>query len=250
MSGTAVAVERARAFVADHGDALDHAVAKALVGAIRVAEALAPLPDPAAVDPATLVRGLAACADLRALDHAFARGATRRLAALQSEAGDFGGEDEAARRVRAGLLGGYLARGPFVRPAALEAIGDFLARQWSPVLVQTGDGSDLAAYAHYFANAPHDDADAILQWCGRELEKGFREQRFGAAQVAGVLGLCDAHAIPGATFEPGELVVALVTEQAPDGGFPAAGVPFDGRAAATRAGLVSLVRLDSQGATR
>ncbi len=140
------------------------------------------------------------------------------------------------------MLGGYLARSPFVRPRTLDAVGDFLARHWSPDLVQSGVWANVAGYAHYFANAPHEAADEILQWCGRELERGFRTRLFGAVETLRVLLLCDAHAIPGATLERDELVVSLLTEQEADGGFGPPDAERDARIEATRAGLVALQR--------
>ena len=69
----------------------------------------------------------------------------------------------------------------------------------------------------------HEDSDAILQWCGRELERGYRAGAFDAVRTARVLVDCDAPSLPGARLAAGELVAALLGEQAPDGGWPAAG---------------------------
>jgi hypothetical protein len=77
----------------------------------------------------------------------------------------------------------------------------------------------LVAYAHCFANTSHEEGDPILQWCGRELERGFRTRLFDAVRAARVLVLCDAGAIPGARFAAGELVAGVLAEQQADGGW-------------------------------
>ena len=91
------------------------------------------------------------------------------------------------------------------------------------------------------APAPDDASDETLQWCGRELERGFRARVFSAVDALGVLVDCDAHSLPGARFEPGELLVALLTEQAGDGSFGAAAEP-GARVEPTLRGLHALVR--------
>jgi hypothetical protein len=194
------------------------------VGAGTVAAALEALPAPESfARPAELAPPLGVCADLRALHAPFVQAAAAQLAAAQLPDGGFEGAGLPERIAISAMLGGYLARSPYVRPTTLDAVGDFLSSHWSPDLVQSGVWANIAGYAHYFANAPHEAADEILQWCGRELERGFRTQMFRAVETMRVLALCDAHAIPGATLSRDELAVALRLED-------------------TRAGLVALLR--------
>jgi hypothetical protein len=94
----------------------------------------------------------------------------------------------------------------------------------------------IAAFASCFANVDHDESDAILQWCGRELGRAFVTRAFDAVRTARVLVSCDAHGLPGAQLAREDLVIALVTEQRADGSF-ADGVP------ATLDGLVALRRM-------
>lgn len=221
MNETGSARERAYAFVLAHAEAAGRARARALMGELPAAQALAafPEPDPEA-SPAAWLPSLALCGELGALRAPRVERACAQLARAQAHDGGFeaqGGED--ARLQLTGSLGGYLARSPYARPDLLEAIGNFLAAHWSPDRVQGFQFANLAAYAHYFANTLHEAGDEILQWCGRELERGFRTGALDAAGSARVLLLCDAHALPGARLELAELRVALVAEQAPDGGF-------------------------------
>jgi hypothetical protein len=141
------------------------------------------------------------------------------VASQQGDGGLGAGEELDARLVFTGMAAGYLSKTPFARPEPLEAAGAFLASHFAPERVQGFRFESLLAYAHYFANAPHPDADAVLQWCGRELERGFRAGAFGAVRTALVFARCDAHALPGARIAPEELAAALCAEQAADGGF-------------------------------
>ena len=243
MSSGRDAASRAAEFLAREGDPVARAAGAALTGAGAVSDALELLPDAASLpDEAALVPWLGLCADLRALHAPFVEAAAMRAAGAQSADGGFDAEDRAERLALSAMLGGYLSRCPFVRPRTLQAVGDFLAAHWSPDLVQGGSWANVAGYAHYFANAPHEAADEILQWCGRELERGFRTRTFGALETLHAMLLCDAHAIPGATLERDELVVGLLTEQQPDGGFGAPDEAASERLAATRTGLVALQR--------
>jgi hypothetical protein len=94
--------------------------------------------------------------------------------------------------------------------------------RFAPERVQGLAWGPLAAYAATFANVAHESSDAILQWCGRELERGFRSGAFGAARTARVLLDCDAPSLPGARLSFAEIVEGLLREQASDGGWPAA----------------------------
>ena len=85
--------------------------------------------------------------------------------------------------------------------AALRAAGGYLAVHWSPELVQGGSWHAICGYAHFFSNVPHEISDAVLQWCGRELERAFRIGAFDAVRAARIFTLCDAHALPGAKLD-------------------------------------------------
>ena len=88
--------------------------------------------------------------------------------------------------------------------------------------MEGGRLASIAAFAHFFANGGAPDlSDEALQWCGRELERGFRTHRFESVQTFRVLFYCDAHALPGATLDAVELLDRLLDEQAADGGFAA-----------------------------
>lgn len=213
--------ERAAAFVAARGDDLARRRAAALLGRIPPTDVADALADGlAGADAAALERVLGICDDLGVLASPCVEKACARLTELQRADGGWGapddGEDALVRAT--GMLAGYLAKTRFARPATLEAAGDRLAALWSPDRVR-GAFESLAAYAHYFANADHEQSDPLLQWCGRELERGFRRGDFGALQAARVFALCHAHALPGARLTRDELLQALAAAQAPDGGF-------------------------------
>ncbi len=238
------ALERAAAFVAEHGDERARARAEALLGrgdASGVIAALDPDPD----DPAQLRAALAVCDDLRALADPRVEAWIGALVRGQSADGGFAdGAPLPARLFETGMIAGFVAKTRYARPEVLYAAGDFLASHWDPDLVREGSWNAIAAYAHFFANADHDDADAVLQWCGRELSRGFLTRAFDAVRTARVLCYCDAHGLPGAELGVRELVVALITEQAPDGSFPA----WEGEGAcdvvtSTLDGIVALRRL-------
>jgi hypothetical protein len=233
---TADAVLRAAAYVDAHGDPRARAHAAVLAGRGDIATALA-LCTPAVTETPSLRAALGAADDLRALgDPCVAEWAT---ALARDQAGD-GGFASAlapdARRFETGMIAGYLAKTRYARPQLLLAAAEFLARQWSPDLVQGGSWPAIAAYAHCFANVDHDESDAILQWCGRELGKGFVMRAFDAVRTARVFVYCDAHGLPGAQLAREDLVIALLTEQGSDGSFG------DG-VASTLDGLVALRRL-------
>jgi len=118
-----------------------------------------------------------------------------------------------------GMVAGMLGRLPIARPEGLEAAGAWLAERFSPEAVEHDGFPALCAYAHFFTNVAHDLADEALQWCGRALEKGFRSRHLEAVATLRVLLLCDAQAMPGATFDVGELLGRLLEEQAGDGGY-------------------------------
>lgn len=213
----AEAAARAAEFVAASGTPADRAALATFSGhggIDRVAEALGPPPD----DLPGYRRALRLFDDLDALAHPLVERMARDLERLQAEDGHWG-PDAAAAIFETGTLAGHLAKAPSASARLLDAAGDWLAARFSPERVQGFQWRGVASYAHIFANLPHAAADEILQWCGRELERGFRAGRFDAVHTARVLVWCGAPTLPGARFEGGELVEALLAEQAPDGGY-------------------------------
>jgi hypothetical protein len=236
VSGEGTAPERAARFVAEHGSAEQRERARGLRGEAGAA-VLARLAEPSPADLAALAHALAVCDEQRALHAPLAQRVCAALEAHQAGDGGFGDPALAlaTRLQQAGGIGAVLARSPFARPRTLAAAGAFLSAHFSPDLLQ-GSRDTIAAYAGFFANALHDAADEILQWCGRELERGFRERRFGALDTLRVLMDSDAHALPGARLDLQELWLSLLAEQARDGSFGAATEP-SARVEATLAGL-------------
>jgi hypothetical protein len=185
-------------------------------------------------------RVLALLDDLGALGGAVAEGAARFATSVQHDDGSWGDASDAT--FLTGMLAGHLAKSRFGHTASLAAAADWLAAHFSPELVQSW--RPLAACAHAFANLAHEEGDAILQWCGRELERGFRARRFDAVSVARVLVWCGSSSLPGARLDPAQLVAAIAAAEAPGGGFlAAAGAPEDAGWRRTWDALVALRRL-------
>jgi hypothetical protein len=246
VSASRKAAARAAAFVAEHGAALDRARAEALLGSASLEPVLAGLTEKKARQTLSdLERLLGVCDDLRALHAPPVERASAQLGAAQRADGAW--SDDAVDVVRAtGMLGGYLAKTRFARVETLQAAAGFLAARWSPDLVKGLQWGNIAAYAHLFANFDHERSDEILQWCGRELERGYRTGGFDAVRTARVLVTCDAHALPGARLKPPELVGVLQAEQGADGSWqPSAGATPSARVEHTLDGLVALVRFGS-----
>ena len=240
---SATAAERAQAFVEREGDALEGARAVALRNRSQNPALLERLAVQSADDLEGASRLLWLCTDASLLASPLARHLGGVLLRAQAADGAWRspGDDLDAALRRTGLLAGCLARSPFARPEMLDAAGDFLAAHWDPDRVSDGRWAELRAYACYFANAPHERGDEVLQWCGRELERGFRTRVFDAVATMRVLVDCDAHSLPGASFASGELLVALLTEQGADGSFGSA-AEAAARVASTLDGLHALVR--------
>ena len=99
--------------------------------------------------------------------------------------------------------------------------------RWSRERVQGGSYPTIAGYLAALAMLPADldVADEALQWCGRELERGFRTGTFSATAVARVFSRCDALALPGARVRADEVARALLAAQREDGSFPGEGPP-------------------------
>ena len=248
MSGAAEARARAARFAREHGDGLARARVDAQEGG-AAAGALGFLPEPA--DAASTWTVLEVAEELRALRAPAVRAASAFAATLQTADGALApGDASLDERLRlTGNIAGVLARSPFARPELLDAAGSFLAAHFAPERVQDFQWENVAAYAHFFANALHDASDEILQWCGRELERGYRARRFDAVATARVFVLCDAHGIPGAQLEREELLLSLLTEQGVDGSFGAASSPSE-RVEPTLHGLRALAFLDTAAPVR
>lgn len=252
--------DRARAlaagFVREYGDPLERLRAGALVGERPAGDAVALLESAqtgeGAFDLPRAGGGVAGtrCAlrvldELRALGDASVERACAYLASRQERDGSWcegPGAGEESRIACTGTLAGLLGKTRFARPALLDAAGSYLAARWSPERVRGPAWAVLGAYAHFFANVPHELGDEALQWCGRELERGFRSRGLDAVATARVFVDCDAHALPGARIDRAELVAALLVEQAADGGFGAAAHPA-ARVPPTLDALLALVRL-------
>jgi len=235
---------RAAAYVDVRGDALARSRAAVLVGRAAASDAVAQLA-PARSDAASLRCALEVCDDLRALGDPRAVEWAEQLGRHQAGDGGFApGLPLEARLFETGMIAGHLAKTRSARPALLLAAADFLAQHWTPERVQDGSWRAIAAYAHCFANADHDASDAILQWCGRELGRAFVTRAFDAVRTARVLVYCDAHGLPGAQLAREDLILALLTEQGADGGFPAwEGEGARDAVASTLDALVALRRL-------
>jgi hypothetical protein len=168
------------------------------------------------------------------------------LSAAQRDDGSWspvGGTDEPARIVTTAQIAGSLAKTTCARPKVLRAAGAYLAAHWGPERVQDGDPRAIAGFAQWYANTDDELSDAALQWCGRELERGFRTGAIDALDTARVFALCDAQALPGARLSADEVVLSLAAMQATDGGFGAGFDPIPRRVEATLDALAALARL-------
>ena len=168
------------------------------------------------------VDALAALSQVGQLARSSVERAASYLGEVQREDGSWGGaEDFESRLAGTGLLGGLVARTRYVRPEVLAGASAFLGKHWEPGRVEGGNHASLVGHASFFSNVKHEDSDPALQWCGRELEKGFRSRRLDACGLLGVLLRCDVSMLPGATLAPDEILEALLGEQARDGGWGA-----------------------------
>jgi hypothetical protein len=171
-----------------------------------------------------LLRTLEILDDLRCTNAAPVEHACDSLTASQQSDGSWSDRESAAedeRIVATGMIAGYLAKTPFVRQSTLASAADYLVARWSPDRVKGSAWGANAAYFHCFALVRHEQADAILQWCGRELERGFRTGVYDAVRTARVFALCKAHALPGSGLAATELVARILDEQMDDGGYAA-----------------------------
>ena len=235
---------RARDFVLAHGDALQRARAEAFFDA-KQRDVVGPrrraVSDAAAAETALAVLDALGVRRGDAVERA-----VEVLAAAQRDDGSWaraGREDDDARVVATAQIAGLLAKTPFARPALLHAASQFLAARWGPERVQSGDPAAIGGWAQWFANSDDELSDAGLQWCGRELERGFRTGAIDALATARVFALCDAQSLPGARLGADEVVLSLAAAQAPDGGFGAAFEAPSLRVELTLDALAALARL-------
>ena len=187
------AMSRAQAYVDLGGDALDRARAAGLAGTGRTGAVLERMAKQQGDDGAIAAAGARGVAgtlvalgivdDLRSLGAPFVERICFFLASAQRDDGSWLGDDGdsvEANLYVTGMLAGHLAKTRWTRPQLLTAAGDYLVQHWSPDRVKGGNWRGIAAHAHCFANIPHDSSDEVLQWCGRELERGFRSKHWGA----------------------------------------------------------------------
>jgi hypothetical protein len=244
----ATALEGALGFVKAHGDTLALGRAHVILGAEpaeglveRVANRIANGPPPPllglaeggepglaaelerGLDPELLVclEALVLLSDLESLHADCVEPIAERLLEAREADGSFGDSSLPAemRIFTTGLLAGLLGRTRVVRPELLDDAGDFLAGQWSPERVEGRAWEPLTAFGVFFSSVGHDLSDEVLQWVGRELERGYRTRVYDAASTLRVMMLCDATAMPGSNIAPDELLHDLLREQGEDGGF-------------------------------
>jgi len=263
------ALWQAHRFVEAHGDAVQRARAAALLrfdpGAVaqreaalaaRGAEARGAGERGAPHDPRTALALLAALAEIGRVRGSAAAAIAAWIASAQRPDGSFrapgfeldpdpalppfAGRDTDPLYLT-GALGALLARSAAASWAVVDAAAAFLAPRFSPELLAGGPWHGLAAYGAFFANAPHDAADAILQWVGREWEKGFRTGGLAPLDAARLLVACDARGLPGASVDPRELAAALADARSADGGHGAGATPA--RVDATNDAIGALLHL-------
>lgn len=252
-------------YVARHGAPLDRLHVEVLTGkrpAAALLEGLAArqgkdgaIPDwrEAADDTPVVAADAAQRGTLRALgvldglglyDHALPERAVGWLAAQQDPDGGFGGAAAApSQRIElTGAVAGLLARSPFARATLLRRAERFLAARWDVSLVQGPNYGPIRAYLHLMSGFDSELSDEVLNWCGRELERGFRTRVFDPVAVARVFCLAHARALPGARLEPAEVLGAFV--QQADGSFnPPASSRDDTPRDATLDAIEALLRL-------
>lgn len=247
---------RAAAFLDDQGDPVLSALVRVLeeqAPPASVAEAMARARerDPSVAD---------VLAALQLLDvigvsmHPVAADLCRALVARQRDDGSWGDTDDAEARIGpTGAVGAALARTPHVRSSVLAAAEAWMAARWSVERVQGGGQAAYDAILAYFsllANVPSELADEATQWCGRELERGFRTGAFDPVATARVFLRCGAQALPGARLRAEEVLDALASAQAPDGGFGVLDALPAERVRDTLDAFVALSRLEAAETSR
>jgi hypothetical protein len=242
------AKQRSVAFIEAAGDGFARSRARALVGDLPVAAVIERIAV-SGTAPAIgeLLTILAVFDDLGCRGVSPVEIACETLMRTQSRDGSWCDGADAAEDERifsTGMIAGYLAKTPFVRKSRLDSAADHLASLWEPDRVKGDAWRVTAAYFHCFSLVQHDRADAILQWCGRELERGFRTNVYDVVQTARVFTLCKAHALPGSQLARADIVDRLVEVQSRDGSYaPRDDSSQNARVAHTLDALVALVRL-------
>jgi len=242
------AMQRAAAFVESAGDEIAIGCARALIGVQPASAVVAAWRDPGhEASVSQLLRTLGIFDDIRCTGAAPVERACVRLAAVQQADGSWSDRASAREDERifaTGMIAGYLAKTPFVRQSVLASAADHLAARWDPDRIKGSAWGANAAYFHCFALVRHEQADAILQWCGRELERGFLTGVYDAVRTARIFALCKAHALPGSRLSAAELVARILEEQMDDGGYaPSGDASKRARVAQTLDALVALERL-------
>ena len=185
--------------------------------------------------------------DIGALGSPLAERACGELSIQQREDGSWCGVEpgvEKSEIYSTGMIADFLAKTHFVRQRTLDAAADHLATGWDPDRVKGDAWESTAAYFHCFSLIQHEASDAILQWCGRELQRGLVTGVYDAVRTTRVFVWCRAHALPGAPMGKEELLERLVGEQCDDGGFRCRdGDAMPARVAHTFDALVGLVNL-------
>ncbi len=249
MIDAADACARAQVFLLAESDTLTRNCALVVGAGAKSTEALACLVEPERVaeQPPQRQRILATLDNVGALGSGLAERVCRRLATEQRPNGSWRGAEspsEVNDVFCTGMIAGFLAKTPFVRQRSLKSAADYLAEIWSPDRVKGDAWEATAAYFHCFSLVPHESADAILQWCGRELQRGLVTGVYDAVRTARVFVWCRAQALPGAPLRREELLERLVNEQCDDGGFRrSVDEPVQARVEHTLDALVGLVHL-------
>ncbi|MCP5067289.1 MAG: hypothetical protein GY946_12055, partial [bacterium] len=209
-----VSIGRAHEFVAKQGSRTDILFLEALLRERPVEEFLTSLEQLqdvrgaiAAMDESGEEAGLASTArafgrllSLGFGDHPVTERACAFLCRLQAADGAWALTRDAdpLERIRwTGAIGGFLAGTPFARSSVLAAAEEFMAERWSVDLVKGSNYDPILAYTGLLTQVPSELADTALQWCGRELEQGFRNQVFSPLATVRVFLRAGVPALPG-----------------------------------------------------
>ncbi len=249
MIETSQARERAMAFLMAESEGLARSCALVVGGGEKPTDALARLVESEQIaEQATHWQQILESLDsIGALGSGLAERTCARLSSQQRENGTWCGVEpisEASEIFCTGMIAGYLAKTHFVRQRTLDSAANHLATLWDPERVKGDAWESTAAYFHCFSLVQHEAADAILQWCGRELHRGLVTGLYDAVRTTRVFVWCRAHALPGAPLRREELLERLVGEQCDDGGYRRSeGESMADRVAHTLDALVGLAHL-------
>ncbi|MCP5055206.1 MAG: hypothetical protein GY937_00605 [bacterium] len=229
-----ICVGRAHAFVEKQGSRLDllfldtmlqEQLAAELLGSLEALQdargAIAAMDGPGGeADLASTAKALGRLETLGLGDHPVPERACVFLCGLQGDDGGWAlpGDADLSERIEwTGRIGGLLAGTPFARQSVLSAAEGFLATHWSVDRVKGPNYAPILAYSRLLTQVQSEIADEVLQWCGKELEYGYRSQLFTPLATARVFLRAGVRALPGANLEAHELVTALITAQQDDG---------------------------------